>query len=268
MIIFKSINRLNNEVNFKADVGFVPTMGALHQGHVSLIKKSQNMCNKTLVSIFVNPTQFNEKKDYKNYPKSIKKDIKLLNRLKVDYVLIPSVKDIYKNKNKNKFKISNSKKVLCAKYRPGHFEGVLSVINQYIKKIKVKKLFLGEKDYQQYLIIKEFLKKKKSKINIILCRTKRMKNGLAFSSRNKLLNYNSIKKSALIVSKIKKMFNLLKNDLKNKVIIKKFINNNKNLYIEYLELRNKNNLSKYITKKNVKIFFSFYVQGVRLIDNY
>ena len=95
-----------------------------------------------------------------------------------------------------------------------------------------------------------------------------MKNGLAYSSRNKLLNYNSIKKSALIVSKIKRMFNLLKNDLKNKVIIKKFINNNKNLYIEYLELRNKNNLSKYITKKNVKIFFSFYVQGIRLIDNY
>ena len=106
MIIFKSINKLNKEVNFKADIGFVPTMGALHQGHVSLIKKSQKKCKKTLVSIFVNPAQFNNKKDYKKYPKNIQKDLKLLKNLKVDYVLIPTVKDVYGNKSKKKFKIS------------------------------------------------------------------------------------------------------------------------------------------------------------------
>ena len=268
MIIFKSINKLNKEVNFKADIGFVPTMGALHQGHVSLIKKSQNKCNKTLVSIFVNPQQFNKRIDFKKYPKNIKNDIKLLKKLKVDYVLIPSIKDVYKNKNKKKFKISNSKRVLCAKYRPGHFEGVLSVINQFIKKLKVKTIFLGEKDYQQYLIIKEFLKKN-SKIKTILCKTKRMKNGLAYSSRNKLLNTKSINKSALFVLKIKKIFNLLrKKNLNNKKIIRKFIKENNNINIEYLELRNKYNLSKNITKKNAKIFFSFYIQGIRLIDNY
>ena len=160
MIIFKSINKLNKEVNFKADIGFVPTMGALHQGHVSLIKKSQKKCRKTLVSIFVNPAQFNNKKDYKKYPKNIQKDLKLLKNLKVDYVLIPTVKDVYGNKRKKKFKISKSNKILCAKYRPGHFEGVLGVIDQFIKQLEINKIFLGEKDYQQYILIRDFLKKK------------------------------------------------------------------------------------------------------------
>jgi len=267
MIIFKSINKLNKEVNFKADIGFVPTMGALHQGHVSLIKKSQKKSQKTLVSIFVNPDQFNNKKDYKKYPKNIQNDIRLLKNLKVDYVLIPSIKDVYANKSKKKFKISKSNKILCAKYRPGHFEGVLSVINQFIKKLKINKIFLGEKDYQQYILIKEFLKKK-SNIKTILCKTIRMKNGLAYSSRNRLLNQKSIKESALLVSKIKKIFNIIKRNLSNRTIIKNFINENKKFKIEYLELRNKNDLSKKINKKNVKIFFAFYIQGIRLIDNF
>jgi len=266
MIIFKSINKLNKEVNFKADIGFVPTMGSLHQGHLSLIRKSQISSKKTLVSIFVNPTQFNNKRDYKKYPKNIKNDIKLLKKLKVDYVLIPSIKDVYNN-NKKKFKINKSNKILCAKFRPGHFEGVLSVINQFIKRLEIKKMFLGEKDYQQYILIKEFLKKN-SNIKTILCKTVRMENGLAYSSRNRLLNYNSIKEAALFVSKIKKIFNLLKKNLNNRSIIKNFKNENKKFNIEYLELRNKKNLSKKINKKNVKIFFAFYIQGIRLIDNF
>ena len=267
MIIFKSINKLNKEVNFKADIGFVPTMGALHQGHVSLIKKSQKKCEKTLVSIFVNPAQFNNKEDYKKYPKNIQRDLKLLKNLKVEYVLIPTVKDVYGNKSKKKFKISKSNRILCAKYRPGHFEGVLGVINQFIKKLEINKIFLGEKDYQQYILIRDFLKKN-SNVKTILCKTIRMKNGLAYSSRNKLLNQKSIKGSALLISKLKKLFIQLKKDLNNKFIINDFINKNKEFNIEYLELRNKNNLSKKISKKNVKIFIAFYIQGIRLIDNF
>ena len=267
MIIFKSINKLNKEVNFKADIGFVPTMGALHQGHVSLIKKSQKKCKKTLVSIFVNPAQFNNKEDYKKYPKNIQKDLKLLKNLKVDYVLIPTVKDVYGNKSKKKFKISKSNKILCAKYRPGHFEGVLGVIDQFIKKLEINKIFLGEKDYQQYILIKEFLKKN-SNVKTILCKTIRMKNGLAYSSRNELLNRNSIKRSASLVSKVRKLFIFLRKNLNNKIIINNFLNKNKEFNIEYLELRNKNNLSKKISKKNVKIFIAFYMNGTRLIDNF
>ena len=92
MIIFKSINKLNKEVNFKANIGFVPTMGSLHKGHISLVKNCQKICDKTLVSIFINPSQFNRKTDYKNYPRTLDKDIKILKKLKVDYVLVPDIK--------------------------------------------------------------------------------------------------------------------------------------------------------------------------------
>ncbi len=136
MIIFKSINKLNKEVNFKANIGFVPTMGALHSGHISLIKLSKSKCKKTLVSIFVNPSQFNKSSDYKKYPRKLSRDIKILKNLKVDYLLIPKISEIYKNKKNMKIKITKKDKILCAKYRPGHFEGVLAVIQQFLSNIK------------------------------------------------------------------------------------------------------------------------------------
>ena len=98
MIIFKSINKLVKEVNFKADIGFVPTMGSLHKGHISLIKASQKKCKRTIVSIFINPSQFNKLDDYKRYPRNLKKDLSILKKLKIDYVLVPPKKDVFKNK--------------------------------------------------------------------------------------------------------------------------------------------------------------------------
>ena len=121
MIIFKSINKLNKEVNFKASIGFVPTMGSLHKGHISLVKNCQKTCDKTLVSIFINPSQFNRKTDYKNYPRTLDKDIKILKKLKVDYVLVPNIKEIYSRNTPRKIRINKKYKVLCGKYRPGHF---------------------------------------------------------------------------------------------------------------------------------------------------
>ena len=97
MIIFKSINKLNKKVNFKANIGFVPTMGSLHNGHISLIKSSKSKCKKTLVSIFINPSQFNKRNDYKKYPRNLNKDLMILKKLKVDYLLIPRINEIYKN---------------------------------------------------------------------------------------------------------------------------------------------------------------------------
>ena len=141
MKIFKSINKLHNDVNFKANIGFVPTMGSLHKGHVSLIESAKKRCEKVLVSIFVNPSQFNKKKDFRNYPKDILSDIKILKRLNVDYLFIPKTKDIYKNKKYMKIKIPLKDKVLCAKFRKGHFEGVLAVMNQLLKLIKARYLF-------------------------------------------------------------------------------------------------------------------------------
>jgi len=270
MIIFKSLNRLNKEVNFKANIGFVPTMGSLHKGHISLIKSSKKICKKTLVSIFINPSQFNKVNDLKNYPRNMKRDIMILKKLKVDYLVTPNVSDIYRSKKNTKIKLNKKDKIMCALYRPGHFEGVLAVINQFLQRFKPKCIFFGEKDYQQLFLIKKFIKNK-FKTKIFSCSTIRDKNKLALSSRNILLSDQDIKKSSFIANlllkfkkKIKKNISLKKN--LNNIIYK--INSIKNIKIEYLEIRNKNNLSKNYNKNNFRIFLAYYNKKIRLIDNY
>ena len=266
MIIFKSINKLNKEVNFKASIGFVPTMGSLHKGHISLVKNCQKTCDKTLVSIFINPSQFNRKTDYKNYPRTLDKDIKILKKLKVDYVLVPNIKEIYSRNTPRKISINKKHKVLCGKYRPGHFEGVLAVINKFLKDLKVKKIFLGEKDFQQYFLIKNFVKKR-FKTKVVLCKTIRMSSSLPYSSRNKLLDNKSMRIAQKFTKKIIKVFKNIKKNTKKTYLLKS-IKNNSNIKIEYLELRNKNNLSPIFNKKNLKLFVCFYIKKVRLIDNF
>ena len=219
MIIFKSINKLNKQVNFKAGIGFVPTMGSLHKGHISLVKNCQKTCEKTLVSIFINPSQFNRKTDYKNYPRSLDRDIKILKKLKVDYVLVPNIKEIYSKNTPRKISINKKYKVLCGKYRPGHFEGVLAVINKFLKDLKVKKIFLGEKDFQQYFLIKNFIKKR-FKTKVVLCKTIRMSSSLPYSSRNKLLDNKSIIIAQKFTRKIINVFKNIKKILKKLIYFK------------------------------------------------
>ena len=270
MIIFKSINRLNKEVNFKANIGFVPTMGSLHKGHISLIKSSKKICEKTLVSIFINPSQFNKVNDLKNYPRNLKKDIKILKKLKVDYLLTPIVSEIYRNKKNTKIKLNKNDQIMCALYRPGHFEGVLAVINQFLLRFRPKHIFFGEKDYQQLFLIKKFIKSR-FRTKIFSCPTIRDKNKVALSSRNILLNKNDIRKSSLIANLLLKFKRNLKRNINfkknlNNIIFK--INNFKNIKIEYLEIRNKKNLFKNFNKNNFKIFLAYYNKKIRLIDNY
>ena len=144
---------LNEALFGKSNIGFVPTMGSLHDGHISLIKKSLKLSNKTIVSIFVNPKQFNNKKDYKRYPRNIKKDLRILKRLKVDFVYLPEIEDVYKFANKVKIKLKKQDKILCAKYRKGHFEGVINVMTRLTQIINPSKIFMGEKDFQQLLLL-------------------------------------------------------------------------------------------------------------------
>ena len=148
MKIIKNIFELNKAIKNYKNVGFVPTMGGIHKGHASLIKIAQKNNKKTIVSIFVNPTQFNMKSDFKKYPRNIKKDISILKKLKVNYLFLPEIEEIYKKKKKN-FTLNKSDKILCAKHRKGHFEGVLNVVNRFMEIIKPKYIFLGKKDYQQ-----------------------------------------------------------------------------------------------------------------------
>ena len=160
MKVLLNNNDLIDVIKNIKNIGFVPTMGSLHKGHESLIKESQKKTKNTVVSIFVNPKQFNDKKDFARYPKNQKKDLAILKKLKVDYVFIPSVEDIYPKKSKNKnFSIDKNLNILCAKYRKGHFEGVLEVMDRLTYLIKPNKIFMGEKDFQQFYLVKKLLEK-------------------------------------------------------------------------------------------------------------
>ena len=266
---------LNNTSLFESlrpfnDLGFVPTMGGIHKGHLSLIDKSNKLCKKTIVSIFVNPKQFNNKKDLRSYPRNIKKDLKILKKSKkVDFVYLPKFKDIYKDKKKSKITLLKKDKILCAKFRKGHFEGVLDVMNKLTKIINPQKIFMGEKDFQQLYLVKKQLERT-YKTKIIPCKTIRDRNNVALSSRNLLLNKSSI----VIAAKIYKKLVSIKKNIKNKKKILSFLNlkkkelkNNYKIKIDYLELRNINNLKISNTKQNSRLFIAYYLNNIRLIDN-
>ena len=271
MKLIKHITDLNKVVNSEKKLGFVPTMGNLHKGHESLIKISKIKCKKTIVSIFVNPAQFNNKKDYKTYPKSLNKDLKSLKRLKVDYVYLPTVSQIYNDVEKSKIILNKFDKILCARFRKGHFEGVLNVLNQFVKLISPKKIFMGEKDYQQFFLVKKFIEKN-YKSKVCLSKTIRNSNNVALSSRNNLLNQTDLKTAGLIANKLFYIKNVIsKNRYKSNNLIKIFkkeLTQKFDIKIEYMECRNLTNLSTNFNNKPFKLFIAYYLNNVRLIDNF
>jgi len=278
MKLIKQITDLNKAINKEKELGFVPTMGNLHKGHEFLIKTSKKRCKKTLVSIFVNPTQFDNKDDYKTYPKNLSNDLKTLKRLKVDFVYLPTINQIYKDKKLPKITLKKSQKILCAKYRKGHFEGVLDVLNRFVKLISPKIMFMGEKDYQQFFLVKDFISKKYTTI-VFLCRTIRNSNGVALSSRNSLLNKIDLKTSGLITNKLIKLKRSLctRNELDSiaskKVMgliqkTKKELTKKFKIKIEYLECRNLMTITTNLKNKPFKLFVAYYLNEVRLIDNF
>ena len=270
MKILLNNNDLNEALNKVSNLGFVPTMGSLHKGHISLIKKSIKECNKTIVSIFINPTQFNNKKDYRNYPRNLKKDLYVLKNLKVDLLFLPKIEDVYNSKINFNIKLNKDDKILCAKFRKGHFEGVIDVMRRLAAAIKPQKIFMGEKDFQQVYLVRKYIQKK-YKSSIVQCKTIRNKDKLALSSRNSLLNKTELKKAG----KLTQIFIKLKKELKKTKEIEKFLINKKkelsrllNIKIEYLELRNKKSFKISKKVKNSKIFFAYRINQIRLIDNF
>ena len=261
---------LNEALFGVSNIGFVPTMGSLHKGHISLIKKSLKECKKTIVSIFINPAQFNNKKDYKTYPRNYKKDLSLLKRLKVNFVFLPNEKDIYKSRIITKKRLNKNDIILCAKFRKGHFEGVIDVMDRLTKLIQPQKIFMGEKDFQQLFLVKRYIEKK-YKSKIIACKTIRDYGKLALSSRNSHLKKNEINQAR----KIAKNLSLFKKKINNKDNFKKLFFLKKeelmklfNIRIEYFELRNKKNLKITKNVKNSKLFIAYYINKIRLIDNF
>ena len=269
MKILLNNNDLNEALNNVKNLGFVPTMGSLHKGHISLIKESLRKTNKTIVSIFVNHRQFNNKNDFAKYPRNKKKDLSILKSLNVDFVYLPNSKDIYDYKRIKKIKLKKKDKVLCAKYRPGHFEGVLDVMDRLVNKISPKYVFMGLKDFQQLFLVKNYIEKK-YKIRVVPCKTVRNSNKLALSSRNLLLGKSALSKAEKL---IQNLINFKKNLSKEKDL-KKVIYDQKiklsqlfNVNIEYLELINEKNLKVTNKNKNSKLFIAFYLDKIRLIDN-
>ena len=267
---------LNNNILRKTlkpfnDIGFVPTMGGIHEGHISLIKKSIQLNKKTIVSIFVNPKQFNDIKDFKSYPSNIKNDLSILKKIKkLDFIYIPKFNDIYEDKKQSHIRLEKKDKILCAKYRKGHFEGVLDVMSRLTILIKPKKIFMGKKDFQQFFLVKNFIEQKFN-TKVIGCKTIRNKNKLALSSRNFLLKKQELND----VEKISKLFLNLKNKIKNINNINRFLQKSKKdferlfkIKIEYLENRNTKNLKISNKYQKSKIFLSYYYKGIRLIDNF
>jgi pantoate--beta-alanine ligase len=270
MKIFRDKKSLINEIFDLKKIAFVPTMGALHKGHISLIRKAKNKKNKILVSIYVNPKQFNSKKDFKKYPRKLKKDIMILKKINVDYLYVPNDKDIYSFKTKNKIYLNNFSKILCGKFRPYHFKGVLNVVNRFLEIIKPKFLYLGMKDFQQLALIKAHINQNKINTNLVQCPTIREKNGIAISSRN----YNLKKKQVGYAVKIYNFIKVNKKLIHYKILNKKrpdVLNKLKELgatKIEYIECVNlvKKKICKNF-KANYNIFIAYYIGDVRLIDN-
>ena len=268
MKIISNKNRLIKFTHSEKNLGLVPTMGSVHQGHISLVKKCISQCEKTIVSIFINKPQFNRKSDFQKYPRLLKKDISILKKFKVDYLYLPSVKQIYPNGRNKNIKISSLGKKLCGKFRPGHFEAVVDVIDRFIKIIQPKKIYLGEKDMQQLKIIEYFVKQNHAKTNVVPCKTIRDKNGVACSSRNFLLSMNEKN----VASKIYKFLISRKNTLvKNRSALKTLKRKILKLgatKIDYIQILDINKIIKpFKQSKKYKIFIAYYLRSIRLIDN-
>lgn len=252
-------------------IGFVPTMGALHHGHLSLVKESKNNTDITVVSIFVNPTQFNDIEDLKRYPRHLDKDIELLKTVNCDFVFVPSVEEIYPEPDTRKFDFGYLETVMEGAQRPGHFNGVGQVVSRLFDIVRPHKAFFGMKDFQQITIIKNMAKQLKLEVEIIPCPIVRQENGLAMSSRNALLNDDCKKNAPFIYTTLKKSRDLASqmsaSDLKKWITDE--INTNPFLEVEYVEIVDDTTLNiieNRIEKGNVACI-AVYAGKIRLIDN-
>lgn len=277
MIIFKKakdlIKYLQKPQIIKGPIGFVPTMGALHEGHLSLIEESKKKTGTTIVSVFVNPTQFNNKEDLEKYPRSVSKDVLLLEEKSCDILFLPDEKEIYPDEQSKRkhFDLGYLENILEGKFRPGHFQGVCLVVERLLNMANPDFIFLGQKDFQQCLVIERLISILNKKIEVVICPTLREPGGLAMSSRNLRLNDEERNRAsqlhaalAFIKNKISSVnFSILKNEA-----IEKLENNG--FKIEYLELASQKDLevlSECRPKENAVILIAAYLGDVRLIDN-
>lgn len=280
MILFKKITDLRNWLESQRkkgnSIGFVPTMGALHPGHLSLIQASVNKAPVTVCSIFVNPTQFNDPADFSKYPVTIESDIELLEAAGTTALFLPDVTEIYPDGKpvSKKYDLGYLETVLDGSSRPGHFQGVCTVVERLLEIVKPDHLMLGQKDYQQCLVISRLLELMGDAgkgIQIHICPTLREKNGLAMSSRNMRLSEPDREKAALIHQCLLQIRNELQPG--NLAALKQKISgilSDKGFLPDYVELANARNLTLtqvWDGKEELVALIAAFLSGVRLIDN-
>lgn len=277
MIIFKHAADLTSFIKQKRNsgktIGFVPTMGALHSGHITLVNKSISENNLTVCSIFVNPTQFNSATDFEKYPITREQDIVMLEETGCDILFMPDVKDIYPDgiSKLKRIPIGTLENILEGAFRPGHFAGVYTVVKRLLEIVMPDNLYLGQKDYQQYLVIKSLADKIFPKMHVIAHPIIRAISGLALSSRNSRLS----KKEIIIAAALYKSLEYIKENISDsnwKSLQGDQIDklSQQGFKVEYLELANQLTLnvsSKYDPKKKWVLLIAAWLGGVRLIDN-
>lgn len=269
--IQSAISKLKQEGN---SIGFVPTMGALHPGHLSLVKQAAAACDTVVVSIFINPTQFDNAEDLQNYPRTLETDISLLNELELDLLIFtPNATELYGEKiEAEHFLFDGLEHEMEGKYRTGHFNGVGTVVKRLFNIVQPDKAFFGEKDYQQLQIIKKLTAKANLPVEIIGCPIDREENGLARSSRNERLSPELRVQASFIYDtllKVKEKFGT--DNAKNITLwVKKEFEDHPLLKLEYFEIADVDSLKTTHEKKNGSLYRAFiavYAGEIRLIDN-
>ena len=254
-------------------VGFVPTMGALHEGHESLIKKAVEENDKVVVSVFVNPTQFGPNEDYDSYPRDIDKDLNICINAGASVVFNPEPSEMYFDNKSTSVSVSNLTSVLCGAKRPGHFDGVCLVVSKLLNIVTPDNAYFGEKDAQQVAVLRRMVRDLNIDVEIVACPIIREEDGLAKSSRNTYLSKEE-RKAALVLSKSLELAKeLLKNGERNanklKEIIKEEISKEPLAKIDYVEIVDSDSLENVQTiEKNVLIPIAVYIGKTRLIDNF
>lgn len=270
----KEIKTYFEEFNsHEKEIGFIPTMGALHQGHISLVSTSKKKNHLTIASIFVNPTQFDNKEDLEKYPKTLDHDITLLTTIGCDAVFIPSVEEMYEgNVSSHDFSFDGLDNEMEGRYRKGHFDGVGTIVKTFFEIIHPTRAYFGEKDFQQLQIIKKMVEKSQLNVEIVGCPIHREDNGLAMSSRNERLTPQARKEASIIYQVLQTVKEKISTDSVKNITewVSSQFEQHPLFELEYFSIADEQTLKtieKISPNKNHRAFIAVYVGSIRLIDN-
>lgn len=275
MIVVRTGSELREQIletGQPEEVGFVPTMGALHRGHLTLVKRAVAENAVVVVSIFVNPTQFNDREDLKRYPRNLEGDLELLKNIGYIIVFVPGTEEIYPEPDNRKFNFGTLEEVMEGKHRPGHFNGVAQVVSKLFEMVRPRRAYFGLKDFQQLAVIKEMVKQLDAPVEIVPCEIVREPGGLAMSSRNELLTETERKEASLIYMTLVKAkeYVYVKSIAELEEWVKDTINNSPLLAVEYFEIvdnESLQHLNNWADGREITGCIAVRCGRIRLIDN-